>query len=55
MGVQGRMNQEGGKAEDQANASAAQGIDQKRKAEEQANSIRQQVREKLGEQYQGTT
>jgi hypothetical protein len=55
MGVQGRMNQEGGNAEDQAKAGAAQAIDQKRRAQEQAKSIGQQVREKVREQYQGTT
>jgi hypothetical protein len=49
------MNQEGDKAEDQAKAVADQATDQKRKAQEQAKSIGQQVREKLNEQYQGTT
>jgi hypothetical protein len=49
------MNQGGGKAEDQANAGATRAIDQKRRAQEQAKSIGQQVREKLKEQYQGTT
>lgn len=55
VGVQGRMDQEGSKAEDQAKAGEAQAIDQKRKAQEQAKSIGEQVREQLKEQYQGTT
>jgi hypothetical protein len=49
------MNQEGGKAEDEAKAGAAQAIDQKRRAQEEAKSIGQQVREKLREHYEGTT
>ncbi len=55
MGVQRGLNQQGGKTEDQAQAGAAQAIDQKHRAQEQAKSISQQVREKLKQHYEGTT
>jgi hypothetical protein len=49
------MNQEGGKAEDQAKAATTEAMEQKRRAQEQATSIRDQVREKLKAHYEGTT
>ena len=55
MGVQGRMNQQGDRAEGQGGPRVTQAMDQKRKAQETADSIRQQVREKIKEHYEGTT
>ena len=55
MGVQGRMNQAGGKTEGQAKGNPDQAMDQKRRAQEQARSIGDQVREKLKAHYEGTT
>jgi hypothetical protein len=49
------MNQTAGKAEGEANAGAAQAADRKRRAQQQAASIQEQVREKLKEHYEGTT
>jgi hypothetical protein len=53
MGVQ--RNQEGGKGENRANDSVSIAIDQKHRAQEQAKSIGEQVREKLKKHYEGTT
>ncbi len=55
MAVQGRMNQAGGKSEGQAKADVDRAMDQKRISQEQAQSIGQQVREKLKAHYEGTT
>jgi len=49
------MNQEGGKSEDQAKAVTTEAMQQKHQAQEQAQSIRDQVREKLKAHYEGTT
>jgi hypothetical protein len=49
------MNDQGGKAEDQEKAAATQAMEQKHRAQEQATSIRDQVREKLKAHYEGTT
>jgi hypothetical protein len=49
------MNQQGAKAEDQAKAVTTEAMQQKHQAEQQAQSIRDQVREKLKAHYEGTT
>jgi hypothetical protein len=49
------MNQEGGKAEDQAKAATTEAMQHKHQAQEQARSIRDQVREKIKAHYEGTT
>jgi hypothetical protein len=52
MGVQ--RNQEGGKTDNQAKDGVSIAIDQKHRAQEQAKSIGEQVREKLKKHYEGT-
>ena len=52
MGVQ--RNQEGGKNDNRPNDGVSIAIDQKHKAQEQAKSIGEQVREKLKQHYEGT-
>ena len=55
MSAQGRMNQAGGDPQGQAKVKVDMAVDQKRRAQEQAKSIGDQVREKLKAHYEGST
>jgi hypothetical protein len=55
MGVQGRLNQAGGNPERQSKSDVDQAMERKRRSQEQAKSIGDQVREKLKAHYEGTT
>ena len=55
MGVQGRMNPQTDTKDRQGNDRATAAIDQKRQAQQRAESIRDQVREKIKQHYEGTT